>query len=68
MNDIKKVLARFPELKVQVIEDGGKEMLMFDRSDKWAILRLLDDDYLISLMTDENYEVTGKRVYGESQD
>ena len=39
-------------------------MLLFDPSDKWALLRLLDDDYLKSIMTGENYEVTGKRVFG----
>lgn len=60
---IKKVLKEFPKLKVQIKKDEGKEMLVFDPSDKWALLRLLDDDYLKSLMTDKNYEVTGKREY-----
>jgi hypothetical protein len=35
----------------------------YDPADKWALLRLLDDDYLKSLMTDQNYEVTGKRPH-----
>ena len=61
--DIKRVMKELPQLPVQITESNGKEMLVFDRSDKWALLRLLDDDYLKSLMTDWTYEVTGKRVY-----
>ena len=63
MEAVKKVLAEFPHLGVQIIEKGGKEMLVFNPKDKWAFLRLLDDDYLKSLMTGENYEVSGKRPY-----
>lgn len=60
---IKKVLKELPQLRVQIKKQKGKEMLVFDSSDKWALLRLLDDDYLKSLMTGKNYEVTGKREY-----
>jgi hypothetical protein len=63
MANIKKVLRGFPGLNVEIQRKNGKEMLIFDPSDKWALLRLLDDDYLKSLMTDKNYEVTGKREY-----
>jgi hypothetical protein len=63
MDAVKKVLAEFPDLGVQIIEKGGKEVLVFNPKDKWAFLRLLDDDYLKSLMTGENYEVSGKRPY-----
>jgi Domain of unknown function (DUF4868) len=63
MVDIKKVLREFPGLNVEITKKNGKEMLVFNPSDKWALLRLLDDDYLKSLMTDKNYEVTGKREY-----
>ena len=31
--------------------------------DKWAVLRLMDDDYLGLVLTGEKYEVTGKRPY-----
>ncbi len=48
-------------LPIQTTRKDGKEMLLFDPSDKWSLLRLLDDDYLESLMTGQNYEVTGKR-------
>jgi hypothetical protein len=63
MTKIKKVLKEFPGLGIQIKKKNGKEMLVFNPSDKWALLRLLDDDYLKSLMTDKNYEVTGKREY-----
>jgi hypothetical protein len=38
-----------------------KQKILFEPSDQWAILRLLDDDYLESAMTGENYEVNSKR-------
>ncbi len=63
MADIKKVMNEFPQLRIKIIKQGGKEMLVFDPSDKWELLRLLDDDYLKSLMTEQKYEVSGKRTY-----
>lgn len=61
MKDIKKVLKRVPDLGVKIVKHDGQEMLEFDPKDKWAILRLLDDDYLDSIMTGSTYEVSGKR-------
>jgi hypothetical protein len=63
MADIKKVLKEFPDLRIEIVEKNGKEMLLFDPKDKWAVLRLLDDDYLGSVLTGEKYEVTGKRPF-----
>ncbi|MCU1240742.1 MAG: hypothetical protein JWO71_1468 [Candidatus Acidoferrum typicum] len=63
MDAVKKVLAELPHLGVEIIIKNGEEMLVFNPKDKWAFLRLLDDDYLKSLMTGENYEVSGKRPY-----
>jgi len=63
MTDIKKVMKEFPNLHVKIANKKGTEMLVFEPSNKWALLRLLDDDYLKSLMTGEGYEVTGKRVF-----
>jgi hypothetical protein len=63
MSDIKKVLQHFPSLGLKTIQKNGKEMLVFDPKDKWALLRLLDDDYLDSVLTGEKYEVTGKRPF-----
>jgi hypothetical protein len=59
--DIKKVIKR-NGLKVEITKQGGKEMLVFNSEDKWSILRLLDDDYLESIMTSLKYEVSGKRT------
>lgn len=61
MKDIKKVISRF-KLDITIAEVKGKELLHFDASDKWAILRLLDDDYLMSVMTGNQYEVNSKRT------
>ncbi|HZU42959.1 MAG TPA: Kiwa anti-phage protein KwaB-like domain-containing protein [Terriglobales bacterium] len=63
MADIKKVLKHFPTLGLKTIKKDGNEMLLFDPKDKWALLRLLDDDYLDSVLTGQKYEVTGKRPY-----
>jgi Domain of unknown function (DUF4868) len=63
MADIKKVLKEFTDLGVNIVKKNGKDMLLFDPKDKWAVLRLLDDDYLGSVLTGAKYEVTGKRPY-----
>jgi len=65
MKDIKRVI-EVHKLPVQIIEDNGQEKLLFDSrakaKDKYLLLRILNDDYLKSVMTDTNYEVTDKRV------
>lgn len=66
MADLRKVIKTF-SLHVTTTKKGGKEMLVFDPSDKWALLKLLDDDYLGSIMTGQNYEVTGKRTVQQTQ-
>ncbi len=43
------------------INNGQQEMLHFDEDFPWDILKLLDDDYLTSIMTGQNYEVDAKR-------
>jgi Kiwa protein KwaB-like len=58
--DIKKVIEK-NHLPVRTVVVHGKEMLLYDPADKWVLLKLLDDNYLWSLMTDMGYEVTGKR-------
>ncbi|HZS78715.1 MAG TPA: Kiwa anti-phage protein KwaB-like domain-containing protein [Ktedonobacteraceae bacterium] len=60
MENIKTVIAR-NNLPVKVVQHGGTEMLVYDPTNKWVLLKLLDDDYLLSLMTEQTYEVTGKR-------
>lgn len=61
MDDIKKVIKEMG-LSLSVKEISGREKLTFDSTDKWEILRLLDDDYLKSVMTGEKYEVNSKRT------
>lgn len=48
MADIKRVIKHF-DLPVKVKREHGKEYLVYDTADRWAILRLLDDDYLESV-------------------
>ncbi len=60
IEDIKKVIEK-NHLAVRTVIVHDKEMLLYDPADKWVLLKLLDDNYLWSLMTDMAYEVTGKR-------
>ena len=60
MSDIKKVIGKY-NLSITTVGKGGNEKLHYDSSDKWGILRLLDDDYLESLMTGSSYEANSKR-------
>lgn len=60
MTDLKKVIHKY-KLPIRTIGKGKDEKIQFDASDKWAILRLLDDDYLESVMTGNSYEVNSKR-------
>lgn len=60
MDHIKRVIEK-NNLPLRIVEVEGKETLIYDRKDKWVLLKLLDDDYLWSLLTEQSYEVTGKR-------
>ncbi len=64
MGDVRKVIERL-KLPVKTVEINGQEKLLFDPKakarEKYAILRVLNDDYLKSDMTNQNYEVNGKR-------
>jgi hypothetical protein len=59
IEDMKKVIAS-NNLNIRVILVDGQEMLYYERRDPWAILKLLDDDYLQSLMTGQHYVVDSK--------
>ena len=61
MGDIKKVIDKHPNLQSLIIQKDGMEMLSYGGKDKWAILKVLDDDYLDSIMTGQSYEVISKR-------
>lgn len=60
LGDIKKAIKKY-NLPIKTTGTGPNEKLHFDASDKWAILKLLDDDYLESVMTGNQYEVNSKR-------
>lgn len=62
MEDIKRTINQF-QLDIPVVDENGEEKLVFqkDSSKRWLILKLLDDDYLGSIMTREKYEVNSKR-------
>ncbi len=61
--DIKKVLGRYNEVSVVCEEVEGEEMLVYDPSDHWGILHVLDDDHLESVMTGLSYESGSKRAH-----
>ncbi|MCJ7766903.1 DUF4868 domain-containing protein [Candidatus Bathyarchaeota archaeon] len=61
MTDIKRVIAHFG-VDVKIKKEGGTEKLVFEGSPakRWNILKLLDDDYLNSMMTKFKYESNSK--------
>jgi Kiwa protein KwaB-like len=60
IEDLRNVINRLA-LPIPIETVDGVEMLVYDRSDRWALLRLLDDDYVQSLLTSAYYEASGKR-------
>lgn len=48
-------------LSIEIRRVDGEEKLVFDSSDRWAILHLLEDAYLRSQMTGLRYEASSKR-------
>lgn len=58
--DMKPVIQRH-HLHIKVVRIHGQDMLQFDHNYPWDILKLLDDDYLTSIMTGQAYEVDAKR-------
>lgn len=60
LEQVKSVIEKL-ELNVQITSVGGQELLQFDASDRWALLKLLDDDYYQSEMTGRKYEAHSKR-------
>ncbi len=58
---IKRVVESHARLAPLIGTEGGEEILLFDATDAWTVLRLLDDDYLESMMTGKPYEANSKR-------
>jgi len=65
MKDMRRTIADF-HLDVQIVPENGQEKLLFEGSlaKRWLILKLLDDDYLGSTMTNQKYEVNSKSALG----
>jgi hypothetical protein len=65
MADMRRTIQEF-HLDVHTVEENGQEKLRFEGSldKRWLILKLLDDDYLGSIMTNEKYEVNSKSAVG----
>ncbi len=60
MKQMKTVIKEY-KLPIETKRVDGKEALVFDESDKWVILHLLDDYYLGSPMTGIKYGAVSKR-------
>src|SRR5579871_3800513 len=45
--DLRRAITRH-NLKLEIQEVEGQEVVIYDPADKWALLKLLDDDYLHS--------------------
>jgi hypothetical protein len=65
MADIRRAIDAF-ELDVQIVQEDGEDKLLFEQNPqkRWLILKLLDDDYLGSIMTNQKYEVNSKSALG----
>jgi hypothetical protein len=53
-----------PQLQIDLEGPAGQEELVFhaDVQRRWRILKLLDDDYLYSKLTEISYEANSKMV------
>src|SRR5207249_2146644 len=65
MKDIKRTISEF-NLEVSTTTIEGVEKLVFEKTPqkRWAILKLLDDDYLGSVMTKLRYVANSKIAVG----
>ena len=62
---IRRTIDEF-QLDVQIVEENGRQKLLFETNPnkRWLILKLLDDDFLGSIMTNQKYEVNSKSALG----
>lgn len=61
IREIRRTIDDF-RLDVRIVEEDGQEKILFEASPnkRWLILKLLDDDFLGSIMTNQKYEVNSK--------
>jgi hypothetical protein len=66
MESLLAFLAKHPDVEIDVEGPVGSQQLVFhnDPARRWRILKLLDDDYLHSELTNENYEANSKSLRG----
>lgn len=59
--DIQRTITEF-RLDVRIVRENSEDRLLFEQSaqSRWLILKLLDDDFLGSVMTNKKYEVNSK--------
>lgn len=62
MNDIRDVLRQVPSLKIRIEYVDGVEMLVYDRTDRWAILRLLGNHFMQSLLMKGIFDANSSRL------
>lgn len=62
MKKLLKYIDEHPHVDIQIEEENGKKVLVFDPSPKrrFQILKLLDDDFLHSVLTTRDYEAGSK--------
>lgn len=65
MSDIRRTIDEL-RLNVQIVTENGEERLLFEPNPnkRWLLLKLLDDDFLGSIMTNQKYEVNSKSPFG----
>jgi hypothetical protein len=65
MQDIRRTIDEF-HLEVQIVREDNQEKLLFEANPakRWLILKMLDDDFLGSVMTNQRYEVNSKSAIG----
>jgi hypothetical protein len=65
LRDIRRTIDEF-QLDVRVVEENGQRKLLFEANPnkRWLILKLLEDDFLGSVMTNQKYEVNFKSALG----
>lgn len=61
MQNIRRTIDEFG-LEIQIVQENGQEKILFEANPnkRWLILKMLDDDFLGSLMTNQKYEVNSK--------
>ena len=65
MQDLRRTITEC-NLEVQIVEENGQEKLVFEANPnkRWLILKMLDDDFLGLIMTDQKYAVNSKSAIG----